>query len=91
MLELAPWTQWLTLIVQVMPIFFLVGGYANAVAWESASKNGTPYVEWLTARLRRLIGPVIPVRLVWIGIALGVLVPWTHAAWKRVGELLSDG
>lgn len=123
MLEIAPWTQWLTLIVQVMPIFFLVGGYANAVAWESAQERETPYGEWLAARFRRLIGPVIPVLLVWIGIALGalgfgfsaesvgvlsqaalvptwflavyvmvgVLVPWTHAAWKRFGFLSFAG
>lgn len=70
MLELAPWTQWLTLAVQVMPIFFLVGGYANAVAWESAVRRNTPYPEWLGARFRRLIAPVIPVLLSWVGIAV---------------------
>lgn len=69
MLEIAPWTQWLTLGVQVMPIFFLVGGYANAVAWESALRNETPYVEWLAGRFQRLISPVIPVLLAWIAIA----------------------
>ncbi len=70
MLELAPWTQWLTLAVQVMPIFFLVGGYSNHVAWTSALRNGTPYPTWLAARFRRLIGPVIPVLLAWVGIAI---------------------
>jgi hypothetical protein len=52
-----------------MPIFFLVGGYANAVAWESALRNEIPYVEWLSGRFRRLISPVIPVLLAWIAIA----------------------
>src|SRR5215468_3982967 len=28
-LAVVPWTAWLTWIVQVMPIFFMVGGYAN--------------------------------------------------------------
>ncbi len=69
MLEIAPWIQWLTLVVQVMPIFFLVGGYANAVAWESALRSGTPYGAWLSARFRRLIAPVIPVVATWIVIA----------------------
>ena len=39
MLGLAPWTQWLTLGMQVMPIFFLVGGFANAVAWQAARRQ----------------------------------------------------
>ena len=70
MLELAPWTRWLTLAVQVMPIFFLVGGYANHVAWESALEKGTPYPRWLAGRFQRLIAPVIPVLLAWVAIAL---------------------
>jgi hypothetical protein len=28
-LMVVPWTSWLTWILQVMPIFFMVGGYAN--------------------------------------------------------------
>jgi fucose 4-O-acetylase-like acetyltransferase len=28
MLAAQPWTQWLTLLFQVMPVFFLVGGYS---------------------------------------------------------------
>ncbi len=32
MLEFAPWTQWLTWTFQVMPLFFMVGGYANGVS-----------------------------------------------------------
>ncbi|MEM9177645.1 MAG: acyltransferase [Myxococcota bacterium] len=70
MLELAPWTRWLTLAVQVMPIFFLVGGYANHVAWTSAIERGTPYPRWLAGRFQRLIAPVIPVLLAWVAIAL---------------------
>ncbi len=69
MLELAPWTQWLTLVVQVMPIFFLVGGYSNAVAWQAARRKGTAYGPWLGARIQRLIAPVMPVLVVWIGVS----------------------
>ena len=31
MLHVSPWTQWLTWAFQVMPVFFIVGGYANAI------------------------------------------------------------
>lgn len=68
MLAYAPWTQWLTLLVQVMPIFFLVGGYANGLAWAAAQRNGTPYASWLSSRLQRLLRPVLPVLLAWIGL-----------------------
>ena len=58
-------THYLTWIVQVMPIFFLVGGYANAVSWRSAQRRGEPYGAWLRARLRRLLLPVAPLLAVW--------------------------
>ena len=31
MLRVSPWTQWLTWIFMVMPLFFLVGGYSPTV------------------------------------------------------------
>src|SRR5215813_10250581 len=37
-LTAVPWTAWLTWIVQVMPIFFIVGGYANGVSWRTACR-----------------------------------------------------
>src|SRR5215470_6888090 len=35
-LTVVPWTAWLTWIVQVMPMFFMVGGYANGISWRAA-------------------------------------------------------
>ena len=63
--EVQPSTQWLTWIFQVMPIFFIVGGYANAVSLESASKKGTTYAAWLAARLNRLVTPLLALILFW--------------------------
>ncbi|NNG17785.1 MAG: acyltransferase family protein, partial [Gemmatimonadales bacterium] len=60
-----PWTRWLTWVFQVMPIFFLVGGYSNGVSWKSATRRGKAYGEWLASRLSRLVGPVLPLLLVW--------------------------
>ena len=47
LLVVAPWTQVATWVLQVMPVFFVVGGYANAASWESASRAGTGYPAWL--------------------------------------------
>jgi hypothetical protein len=66
LLDLAPWTHPLTWVFQVMPVFFLVGGYANALSWRSARRRGEPYAGWLRARLRRLLTPVVPLLLVWL-------------------------
>jgi len=72
LLSTTDWTHYLTWILQVMPLFFLVGGYANAASWRSARLRGEPYGAWLRARLRRLVLPVLPLLTVW-GIGAYVL------------------
>ncbi len=78
-LVLASWTHPLTWVFQVMPVFFLVGGYANALSWRSAQRRDEDYGTWLRARARRLTLPVVPVLLVWFAagaVALGLGVDW---------------
>jgi len=70
LLDIQPWTQWLTWLFQVMPIFFIVGGYANAVSLESAKRRQIDFSGWLAARLNRLVTPVLVLILVWAGLAL---------------------
>lgn len=69
----ARWAQWATWLLQVMPIFFFVGGYANAGSWRAALRDQIPYASWLRDRLRRLVLPVLPVLAAWGGIAVVVL------------------
>lgn len=57
--------HYLTWLLQVMPIFFLVGGYANAAGLRAARRRQEPYGAWLRARLRRLLLPVVPLLIVW--------------------------
>lgn len=78
MLERQPWTQWLTWGFQVMPVFFLVGGYANGVSWAAALRDDKSYGEWLAGRLLRLVGPVLPLVATWAvlgGVATALGVP----------------
>lgn len=70
-----PWTRGLTWVLQVMPIFFFVGGFSNALGLRAARRKGTPYGQWLRDRLRRLIVPVLP-----------VLALWAPAAWVAVNS-----
>jgi len=76
-LSFAPWTHFLTWGLQVMPVFFFVGGYSNALSWRSAVRRGVPFGAWLRGRGERLLAPVLPVVCVWavlgaIGHACGV-------------------
>jgi fucose 4-O-acetylase-like acetyltransferase len=50
------WAQWLTLFLQVMPVFFLVGGYANAVSW-TRHQASEGWAGWVRRRALRLLGP----------------------------------
>ena len=72
LLELKPNTQWLTWVFQVMPIFFIVGGYANAVSLESARRRGVGYAGWLAARLHRLVTPLLALLFGWALLAVAL-------------------
>ena len=69
LLGVLPWTQWLTWFFQVMPLFFLVGGYSNGVSWSLNRQREGTYASWLVGRIQRLINPVIPLYLLWIAFA----------------------
>jgi len=85
LLTVAPWTAWLTWVVQVMPIFFMVGGYANGVSWRAARRDGKSYAAWLEGRLRRLLWPLIPLLVFWV-----MIVAIEYARGVRP-ELISYG
>ncbi|WP_235558307.1 acyltransferase family protein [Sphaerimonospora mesophila] len=65
-----PWAQPLTWVVQVMPVFFFVGGYANAVSLAAERRRGGNATEWLIKRGGRLIPPTTALVLVMGGGAL---------------------
>lgn len=66
---------WLaTWLLQIMPLFFLIGGYANAAAWWSARRAGRGLPGYYGTRLRRLLTPVGVFLAVWAGIELVALL-----------------
>jgi peptidoglycan/LPS O-acetylase OafA/YrhL len=69
-LEWVPYAGWITWLVQVMPVFFLAGGYANVRALNKVSAGEQPPRDWITRRARRLFTPVVPLLLVWVGLIL---------------------
>ncbi|MFE7722048.1 acyltransferase [Nocardia rhizosphaerihabitans] len=65
-LLLIPWTQWLTLGMQVMPLFFLAGGFTAAHSWTRRKRESA---EWAHSRALRLLLPTA----VYVGIAVPIL------------------
>lgn len=49
--------RWLTLLLQVMPMFFLAGGYAAAASWPSWRARGGRWAAWTHRRFVRLLRP----------------------------------
>ena len=75
LLSVSEWAHWLTWGFQVMPVFFLVGGYSNSVSWGAVTRKAPPeqagvYRDWLASRVQRLITPTFPVLLLWAALAL---------------------
>ncbi|MFK7977916.1 MAG: acyltransferase, partial [Halioglobus sp.] len=87
-LDVIPWTAWLSWVFQVMPIFFIVGGYSNAVSLESAKKKNLTYSQWLTGRLHRLLTPLLLLVVFWalLSLSLGLfgIPPETIALMSKV-------
>lgn len=64
---------WLaTWLLQVMPVFFFVGGFANLASWESANRDGDGVVTYYRKRLRRLLPPAAVFVAVWVVIEVAL-------------------
>ncbi len=69
-LDSLPWAYPVTWLVQVMPVFFMVGGYANAASLTSHRRRGGDAVGWLQDRGARLVRPTTALLLVLAAAAL---------------------
>ncbi|PZF92973.1 acyltransferase family protein [Micromonospora deserti] len=66
-----PWAYPLTWAAQVMPVFFVVGGFANAASLTSRRARGGDATDWLLGRSARLLRPTTALLLT---LAAGALV-----------------
>jgi hypothetical protein len=51
------WAGWVTLGFQVMPVFFLVGGYVHATSWTRRHGRGGDWAEWVREHAMGLLWP----------------------------------
>ncbi len=79
------WAGWLTLVFQVMPLFFVVGGYVNAMSWVAHRERGVSRAGWVHGRAERLLWPTT------VYLALTVVMVVVLATGLDDGELAQAG
>jgi fucose 4-O-acetylase-like acetyltransferase len=85
LLKLAPDLRMATWLFQVMPVFFLVGGFTNAISWDSATRRGESYGDWLRARYTRLVRPAVWFVAFWTVLPIIAVAIALPSSMARVG------
>ena len=72
-----------TWLLQIMPVFFVVGGYANLAAWDAVRARGGRYPAYARKRVDRLLKPIGAFLAVWVLLDLVVRFarPGTPSVW----------
>jgi len=65
-LEQQPWFDAATWIGQIMPLFFVVGGFASITAWHSNVRRGGTAADYVKTRVLRLAQPSLPLFLFYV-------------------------
>ena len=83
-----PWFPVASWFGQIMPVFFVLGGFASLKSWRSVQRRGGSAADFYRARLLRLASPalawyVVVGGLLWAAVALGF--PFA------LGDLLAGG
>ena len=81
-----PIFAWSTWIVQVMPLFFVMGGFSSLLAWRRQRERGVLASTYVRDRVARLARPaLLPLSLVGITLAILALVGLPDAVLTEVG------
>jgi fucose 4-O-acetylase-like acetyltransferase len=59
-LEEQPWFAAATWAGQIMPLFFVVGGFASLIAWRGTVRRGGSAADYVKTRVLRLAQPTLP-------------------------------
>lgn len=73
-LEAVTWAEPATWLLQVIPVFFIVGGAAHWHALRQYDRSGGKYAEFVRRRIGRLLGPTAVFVIVWMSVAVVVEV-----------------
>ena len=70
-IEFVPSLGWISWALQVMPLFFVVGGFSSAMSLDSHNRKGGNAPDWIAARLRRMLPPAVLLAGTWLVIIAG--------------------
>ncbi|CAN5518999.1 acyltransferase family protein [soil metagenome] len=72
-----------TWLLQIMPVFFIVGGYANLAAWDGVRAAGGTWGTYARKRVDRLLKPIALFVAVWavLDLAIRTFRPGTPSVW----------
>ena len=70
-LEHQPWFDAVTWVFQIMPLFFVVGGFASLTAWRSLGRRGGGAADYVTTRVLRLAQPAFPLFVFYVVVVGG--------------------
>src|ERR671916_1928086 len=73
-LDAVPAAQLLTWVLQVMPLFFFVGGFSNLTSWRATRRRGGDYFSFVSSRVDRLMRPCAIFIGTWLALAVGLAV-----------------
>ncbi|MEU7829418.1 acyltransferase [Nonomuraea sp. NPDC049129] len=70
----------LTWLLQVLPLFFYVGGHVHLLSWSRAQARGIGIGRFVWRRIRALAAPALVLSGVWL--TIGAVVTWVfHVEW----------
>jgi fucose 4-O-acetylase-like acetyltransferase len=81
LLEVVPWAWAATWFLQVMPLFFFVGGFSNLTSWTAHERRAGTYFGFVAGRVARLMRPSAVFIGVWLAgaVLLEIAAPATAA------------
>ncbi|WP_053386908.1 acyltransferase family protein [Leucobacter japonicus] len=69
-LEAQPWFAAATWVGQIMPLFFLLGGFTGLRSWRSSRARGATAMAFVRGRVVRLARPALPFFAFWLVVLL---------------------
>jgi hypothetical protein len=77
-LEMQSWYPHATWIGQIMPLFFVIGGFAGLTAWRSLQRRGGDAPGYVKSRVLRLARPAFPLFVFYVvAIGAGLIIIMT--------------
>src|SRR5688572_16861302 len=87
-LEGQAWFGPVSWVVQIMPLFFIAGGFSSFHHWRSMQSRGSTASDYVRARLERLVRPAIALVVVVAGALAGLAPELVATAGFRIGQPL---